>query len=283
MLPLALAPASDSSVRVSRRVVRRRPADARDAPGRRSPPRPAGPRRGPRGVAPGLRRRGTAARPARRARVDGSGSLPSVRPGGGSPEGRRSSAPERRLPSGSSPPTGPASARRRGGEPLASEATRLRRPRPWPRLAEGERLSREEGPPRRRLGPAPDASLPATSSSFDSLSRVLFVFPSRYLSAIGLSPVFGLGWGSPPAWGCDPEQPDSPGTRRGRDEARDSSRGCHPLGHSVPGDLRLGPRPGERVPQDHNSREELPRFSVWAFPASLAATGGIPVGCSSSA
>ena len=44
---------------------------------------------------------------------------------------------------------------------------------------------------------------------FDSLFKVLFIFPSRYLFAIGLTPVFSLGRNLPPYWGCIPKQPDS--------------------------------------------------------------------------
>lgn len=44
---------------------------------------------------------------------------------------------------------------------------------------------------------------------FDSLFKVLFIFPSRYLFAIGLSPVFSLGRSLPPYLGCIPKQPDS--------------------------------------------------------------------------
>ncbi|OIW03237.1 hypothetical protein TanjilG_29985 [Lupinus angustifolius] len=44
---------------------------------------------------------------------------------------------------------------------------------------------------------------------------VLFIFPSRYLFAIGLSPVFSLGRNLPPDWGCIPKQPDSPTAPRG--------------------------------------------------------------------
>ncbi|PHT26868.1 hypothetical protein CQW23_33520 [Capsicum baccatum] len=44
---------------------------------------------------------------------------------------------------------------------------------------------------------------------FDSLFKVLFIFPSRYLFAIGLSPVFSLGRNSPPDLGYIPKQPDS--------------------------------------------------------------------------
>ena len=37
----------------------------------------------------------------------------------------------------------------------------------------------------------------AISRSFHPLSKVLFIFPSRYLFAIGLPRVFSLGWGIP--------------------------------------------------------------------------------------
>ena len=44
---------------------------------------------------------------------------------------------------------------------------------------------------------------------FNSLSKVLFIFPSRYLFAIGLSPVFSFRWNLPPALSCIPKQLDS--------------------------------------------------------------------------
>ncbi|KOM43240.1 hypothetical protein LR48_Vigan05g084400 [Vigna angularis] len=50
---------------------------------------------------------------------------------------------------------------------------------------------------------------------FDSLFKVLFIFPSRYLFAIGLSPVFSLGRNLPPDWCCIPKKPDSPTAPRG--------------------------------------------------------------------
>ena len=50
----------------------------------------------------------------------------------------------------------------------------------------------------------------------NSLFKVLFNFPSRYLFAIGLVPVFSLRWSLPPTLGCIPKQPDS----GGRDERR---------------------------------------------------------------
>ncbi|MED6178995.1 hypothetical protein PIB30_112782, partial [Stylosanthes scabra] len=51
--------------------------------------------------------------------------------------------------------------------------------------------------PGRIAGPHP---LPSQQflALFDSLFKVLFIFPSRYLFAIGLSPVFSLGRNLPP-------------------------------------------------------------------------------------
>ena len=57
---------------------------------------------------------------------------------------------------------------------------------------------------------------------FNSLFRVLFNFPSRYLFAVGLATVFSLRWSLPPALGCIPKQPDSEktGPRRVRGRYR---------------------------------------------------------------
>ena len=44
---------------------------------------------------------------------------------------------------------------------------------------------------------------------FNSLFKVLFIFPSRYLFAIGLSPVFSFRWNLPPILSCIPKQLDS--------------------------------------------------------------------------
>ena len=56
-------------------------------------------------------------------------------------------------------------------------------------------------------------SLPFTCKRFhvlsNSLFKVLFNFPSRYLFAIGLVPVFSLRWSLPPTLGCILKQPDS--------------------------------------------------------------------------
>ena len=42
------------------------------------------------------------------------------------------------------------------------------------------------------------ASLSAISGTFNPLSKVLFIFPSRYLCAIGLEPIFSFGRKLPP-------------------------------------------------------------------------------------
>ena len=44
---------------------------------------------------------------------------------------------------------------------------------------------------------------------FDPLFKVLFIFRSLYLCAIGLRPVFSFRWNLPPAWSCIPKQLDS--------------------------------------------------------------------------
>ena len=44
---------------------------------------------------------------------------------------------------------------------------------------------------------------------FNSLFKVLCIFPSRYLFAIGLPPVFSFRWNLPPALSCNPKQLDS--------------------------------------------------------------------------
>ena len=44
----------------------------------------------------------------------------------------------------------------------------------------------------------PFASLSAISGTFNSLFKVLFIFPSWYLFAIGFEPIFSLRWNLPP-------------------------------------------------------------------------------------
>ena len=44
----------------------------------------------------------------------------------------------------------------------------------------------------------PNGSISAISGTFHSLFKVLFIFPSRYLFAIGLPPIFSFRWNLPP-------------------------------------------------------------------------------------
>ena len=48
----------------------------------------------------------------------------------------------------------------------------------------------------------------------NSLFKVLFNFPSRYLFAIGLVSVFSLRWSLPPLWAAFPNNP-TPGATQG--------------------------------------------------------------------
>ena len=59
------------------------------------------------------------------------------------------------------------------------------------------------------LATTASASPTTISHPFHPLSKVLFIFPSRYLFAIGLLPIFSLRCDLPPALGCIPKQPDS--------------------------------------------------------------------------
>jgi hypothetical protein len=115
---------------------------------------------------------------------------------------------------------------------------------------------------------------------FDSLFKVLFIFPSRYLFAIGLSPVFSLGRNLPPDWGCTPKQPDSTTAPRG-------AAGCGPDGTlTLPGAPFQGTwarSVAEDASPDYNSDDAAARFSSWADPGSLAVTMGILVSFFSSA
>ncbi|KAI3493661.1 hypothetical protein L1887_40865 [Cichorium endivia] len=142
-----------------------------------------------------------------------------------------------------------------------------------------DRLSPFHIRPGRIVGPH---SLPSRQfqALFDSLFKVLFIFPSRYLFAIGLTPVFSLGRNLPPYWGCIPKQPDS----------QTAPRGATGSGHD--GALTLSGAPfqgtwarsaAEDASPDYNSDSEAVRFSSWADPGSLAVSKGILVSFFSSA
>ena len=147
------------------------------------------------------------------------------------------------------------------------------------RAADRPRLGPFRIRPARIAGPHP---LPSRQfqALFDSLFKVLFIFPSRYLFAIGLSPLFSLGRNLPPDWGCIPKQPDSPTAPRGA------------AGSGPDGALTLPGAPFQRTwarsvaedaSPDYNSGGAAARFPSWALPGSLAVTRGILVSFFSSA
>ena len=55
----------------------------------------------------------------------------------------------------------------------------------------------------------PSAFLSASSGTFNSLFKVLFIFPSWYLFAIGFEHIFSLRWNLPPNLRSNPEERDS--------------------------------------------------------------------------
>jgi hypothetical protein len=133
--------------------------------------------------------------------------------------------------------------------------------------------------PGRIAGPHP---LPSRQfqALFDSLFKVLFIFPSRYLFAIGLSPVFSLGRNLPPDLGCIPKQPDSQTAPRG---ATGSGRDGALTLSGAPFQGTWARSAAEDASPDYNSDVADARFSSWALPGSLAVTRGILVSFFSSA
>jgi hypothetical protein len=133
--------------------------------------------------------------------------------------------------------------------------------------------------PGRIAGPHP---LPSRQfqALFDSRFNVLFIFPSRYLFAIGLSPVFSLGRSLPPDLGCIPKQPDSLTAPRG--ETGSGPDGALTL-PGIPFQGTWARSVSEDASPDYNSGSEASPFSSWAPPGSLAVTRGILVSFFSSA
>ena len=110
-------------------------------------------------------------------------------------------------------------------------------------------------------------SHPFTSERFhvllNSLFKVLFNFPSRYLSAIGLVSVFSLRWSLPPTLGCILKQPDS---EEAQSDGRPRRRGLTPAAGKAP--IRRTRTPAHRrrgSPKHHSS----PRLRGGGFGAGL--------------
>nr|XP_018676976.1 PREDICTED: uncharacterized protein LOC108951915 [Musa acuminata subsp. malaccensis] len=133
----------------------------------------------------------------------------------------------------------------------------------------------------RGASPAPIRFPPCNfKHSLTLFSKSFSSFPSRYLFAIGILPIFSLRWNLPPDWGCIPKQPDSSTAPRGA------------IGSEPDGALTLPGAPFQgtwawSVVEDaspyYNSDDAVARFSRWADPGSLAVTKGILVSFFSSA
>lgn len=179
----------------------------------------------------------------------------------------------RALPATIAATTSPQAYRRPGLGPPPQSAS-VRAP-----SRSADRLSPFRIRPGRIAGPHP---LPSRQfqALFDSLFKVLFIFPSRYLFAIGLSPVFSLGRNLPPDLGCIPKQPDSQTAPRG---ATGSGRDGALTLSGAPFQGTWARSAAEDASPDYNSDAGGARFSSWALPGSLAVTKGILVSFFSSA
>ena len=112
---------------------------------------------------------------------------------------------------------------------------------------------------------------------FTPLSEVLFTFPSRYSSAIGLSVVFSLsGWSPIIQPGFLVSRP----TQVPASQLPPRVRGSHPLRRGVPS---ASASPLLRLCRSYNPGTGLATAPVWALPIPLAATLGIVVTFSSCA
>ena len=84
----------------------------------------------------------------------------------------------------------------------------------------------------------PFASHSAISGTFNSLFKVLFIFPSWYLFAIGLEPIFSFRWNLPPILRSNPKERDSREVHRAQGTTGDK-RDSHPHRRFFPKDLHL--------------------------------------------
>ena len=117
--------------------------------------------------------------------------------------------------------------------------------------------------PRQHEPPAPTSRAPLfTTTQFhvllNSLFKVLFNFPSRYLFAIGLGVIFSLTWSLPRTLSCTPKQLDSgekPAQRVDRLTGLSPSMGRGPSqGGLGPVNAQRGGSPKHHIPRDRDGR-----------------------------
>ena len=78
-------------------------------------------------------------------------------------------------------------------------------------------------------------------ATFNSLSKVLFIFPSWYLFTIGLEPVFSFRWNLPPYLRSNSEERDSENKCCGQ-RTSSKTQDSHPGTRSIPRGLRSSRR-----------------------------------------
>ena len=116
--------------------------------------------------------------------------------------------------------------RNEAADPALQSALRTTQKTPCGDQTARPQLSRNADTGRKRVSSCQFQAL------FDSLFKVLCIFPSRYLFAIGLSPVFSFRWNLPPASGCTPKQPDSTRTHRAATRRRGTGFSPSPIPRS---------------------------------------------------
>ena len=119
-------------------------------------------------------------------------------------------------------------------------------------------------PARQPEPPSPTSRAPPfTTTQFhvllNSLFKVLFNFPSRYLFAIGLGVIFSLTWSLPRTLSCTPKQLDS-GEKSARAAVRltglSPSTGRGPSQGGLGLDFRTrGDSPKHHIPRDQDGRQ----------------------------
>ena len=123
--------------------------------------------------------------------------------------------------------------------------------------------ARPRRPGRQPESPRPTSRAPPfTTTQFhvllNSLFKVLFNFPSRYLFAIGLGVIFSLTWSLPRSLSCTPKQLDSrgkPARRVGRLTGLSPSLGRGPSqGGLGPAVASRGGSPKHHIPRDRGGR-----------------------------
>ena len=118
----------------------------------------------------------------------------------------------------------------------------------------------------------PFASLLAISGTFNSLSKVLFIFPSRYLFAIGLRPIFSFRRKLPPILHTTSKVRDSKRLRR-------MGRVFHVYGILTLYDAFFQKDLRRSTSWKRISRLQFKnrssRLAFWAHPGSVALTNGI--------